>query len=263
MEHGVCTNTFLDCTQFVFSRRVCWHRDEAGTTVPAAYLHNISQETRQRLRIVVDTTILKVRSTHVPTSCPATFATTLHPAHQAMLALPDTGALLRFCATPTVAADLQEAKASLEATGRYSELVALLQQRGRHAEALSLLHLLSSSPQRLQVLPTGAAADLQGLPGVWAAVKYVAACAPGSLEAKVVDAHAPWILAADPEAGLEMFLQVGDREQCVASCPVYSCPRVPTDQAAHATRGRPAHPQRGRAATQGALPGGGPAGGHC
>lgn len=125
-----------------------------------------------------------------------------------MLAVPDTGALLRFCASPSVATDLQEAKAALEAAGRYSELVALLQQRGRHAEALQLLQLLSCHPARLSVPPSGAAADLQGLPGVWAAVKYVAACPPGGLDSQVVDAHAPWILAADPEAGLEMFLQV-------------------------------------------------------
>lgn len=165
-----------------------------------------------------------------------------------MLALPDTGALLRFCATPTVAADLQEAKTSLEATGRYSELVALLQQRGRHAEALQLLQLLSCNPERLPVAPSGAAADLQGLPGVWAAVKYVAACPAGSLDAHVVDAHAPWILAADPDAGLEMFLQVGSfcalavGAVCCNECREHA---APVDmQPCHHTpiRKRPSHP---------------------
>ncbi len=125
-----------------------------------------------------------------------------------MLPLPDTGALLRFCYTPDIAVDLQEAKASLEASGRYSELVALLQHRGRHQEALALLQLLSRAPQRLQVAPSGAARDLRGMPGVWAAVRYVVGCAAGVVPRGVIDAHAPWILAADPEAGLEMFLQV-------------------------------------------------------
>lgn len=90
---------------------------------------------------------------------------------------------------------------------RYSELAALLRQRGRHEAALELLRCLSTAPGTLPVPPSGASVDLAGLPGVWAAVQYVAACPAGELGLPLVRAHAGWILAADPEAGLEMFVQ--------------------------------------------------------
>ena len=61
---------------------------------------------------------------------------------QAMLAMDDTGALLRFVQRPN-RASLPEGEAALKAAGRYSELVALYQARGRHQQALELLRTLA------------------------------------------------------------------------------------------------------------------------
>ena len=82
-------------------------------------------------------------------------------AGQAMLAMSDTGALLRFVQRPH-AVDLEEGSAALRAAGRYSELVALLQGRGLHEPALGLLQTMSQAPASLAVAPQGgsAAADI-------------------------------------------------------------------------------------------------------
>jgi hypothetical protein len=61
-----------------------------------------------------------------------------------MLAMDDTGALLRFVQRPN-AASLAEGRAALQAAGRYSELVALYQRRGQHQAALGLLRALSQA----------------------------------------------------------------------------------------------------------------------
>lgn len=61
---------------------------------------------------------------------------------QAMLAMDDTGALLRFVQRPNRVA-LGEGEAALRAAGRYSELVALYQERGQFEAALNLLRTLS------------------------------------------------------------------------------------------------------------------------
>ena len=61
---------------------------------------------------------------------------------QAMLAMDDTGALLRFVQRPN-RVSLREGEAALKAAGRYSELVALYQERGQHSAALDLLRTLS------------------------------------------------------------------------------------------------------------------------
>ena len=71
-----------------------------------------------------------------------------------MLAMDDTGALLRFVQRPNDI-DLREGEAALKARGRYSELVALYQHRGQHEAALDLLHTLTSSPQALPIPPSG------------------------------------------------------------------------------------------------------------
>ena len=63
---------------------------------------------------------------------------------QAMLAMSDTGALLRFVQRPN-AASLEEGRAALQAAGRYSELVALYQPRRQHQAALALLRTLSQA----------------------------------------------------------------------------------------------------------------------
>ena len=71
-----------------------------------------------------------------------------------MLAMDDTGALLRFVQRSNDI-DLREGEAALRARGRYSELVALYQHRGQHEAALELLHTLTSSPQDLPIPPSG------------------------------------------------------------------------------------------------------------
>lgn len=73
---------------------------------------------------------------------------------QAMLAMDDTGALLRFVQRSNEI-DLREGESALRVRGRYSELVALYQQRGQHEAALDLLHTLTSSPQDLHIAPSG------------------------------------------------------------------------------------------------------------
>ena len=73
---------------------------------------------------------------------------------QVMLAMDDTGALLRFVQRPNDV-DLREGEVALRARGRYSELVALYQQRGQHEAALDLLHTLTLSPQDLNIRPQG------------------------------------------------------------------------------------------------------------
>jgi hypothetical protein len=44
--------------------------------------------------------------------------------------------------------------------------------RRRHGQGLQLLQQLSQSPGSMAIPPSGAAADLKGLPGVWAAVRW-------------------------------------------------------------------------------------------
>ncbi len=50
------------------------------------------------------------------------------------------------------------------------------------------------------------AADLPGLPGVWAAVRYMTSLS--AADTPLIRHHSRWILAADPEAGLQAFLQM-------------------------------------------------------
>ena len=71
-----------------------------------------------------------------------------------MLAMEDTGALLRFVQRSNDV-DLREGELTLRTQGRYSELVALYQQRGQHEAALNLLHTLTLSPQDLPTPPSG------------------------------------------------------------------------------------------------------------
>jgi hypothetical protein len=89
---------------------------------------------------------------------------------RAMLLQPDSGALLRLLQQPNYV-DLEDGEAVLEGRGRYAELAALYQYHRKHEKGLRLLQALSQEPGSLAVVPTGAAADLKGLPGVWAAVR--------------------------------------------------------------------------------------------
>ncbi|KAF6257282.1 hypothetical protein COO60DRAFT_26268 [Scenedesmus sp. NREL 46B-D3] len=139
-----------------------------------------SQQELQLVATVIDTAILR-----------------------AMLLQPDSGALLRLL-QQTNFVDLEDGEAILTAAGRYAELAALYQYNRQHAQGLQLLQQLSRSPAALPSPPSGAAADLKGLPGVWAAVRYLTAMQPQDLQLLV--AHAGWVLGADPEAGLEALL---------------------------------------------------------
>jgi hypothetical protein len=121
----------------------------------------------------------------------------------ALLAQPDAGALLQLLERPN-AVHLAAGEAALSAAGRYAELVALYKAHGRHAEALDLLQALSLSPGSLSAPPAGAAAELRGGPGVWAAVRYLVT-AEEAVDFRLAAAHARWILRGDAEAGLEMF----------------------------------------------------------
>lgn len=73
---------------------------------------------------------------------------------QAMLATSDTGALLRFVQRPN-SIDLAAGEESLQAKGRYSEMVALLQAKGKHAAALDILKRVSQKAEDLPVAPQG------------------------------------------------------------------------------------------------------------
>ena len=71
-----------------------------------------------------------------------------------MLATSDTGALLRFVQRPN-SVDLAAGEESLQARGRYSELVALLQAKGRHSAALDILKKVSQKTGDLPTPPQG------------------------------------------------------------------------------------------------------------
>lgn len=102
-----------------------------------------------------------------------------------MLTQPDGGAALRLLQQPNHV-DLEDGEVVLREAGRYAELAALYKHRGRHAEGLALLQCLSQEPAGLCPAPRGAAADLPGLTGVWAAVRY--ACTAGG-ESRQAGSH--------------------------------------------------------------------------
>lgn len=89
---------------------------------------------------------------------------------RAMLLQQDSGALLRLLQQVNFV-DLEDGELVLMAAGRYAELAALYQYNCRHKQGLRLLQQLSQQPGLLEVPPRGAAVDLKGLPGVWAAVR--------------------------------------------------------------------------------------------
>ncbi|GFR42239.1 hypothetical protein Agub_g3133, partial [Astrephomene gubernaculifera] len=119
--------------------------------------------------------------------------------------LPDSGALLRFVQLAN-RVDLREGEQALSECGMYAELAALYKYNGCHEEGLELLRRLSQEPDSLPRKPRGAAADLPGLPGVWAAVRYLVSLT--AQHAPVITRHAGWMLAADPEAGLSALLHM-------------------------------------------------------
>lgn len=139
-------------------------RAEAAADAAAEAVHQ--RLSSSPLAVLVDTALLRV-----------------------LLALPDSGALLRFVSRPNCV-DGAVGEAALRGVGRYSELVALHQSRGQHAAALGLLRTLSQAPGELPTPPRGAAAELPGLPGVWAAVRYLCQLHPPP--ADLLATHARW-----------------------------------------------------------------------
>lgn len=64
------------------------------------------------------------------------------------------------------------------------------QSKSQHAAALELLRALSQSPGDLPAPAQGAGAELGGLPGVWAAVKYVCRLPPSQRDLPLLSTHA-------------------------------------------------------------------------
>ncbi|KAL4522617.1 hypothetical protein Ndes2526A_g01018 [Nannochloris sp. 'desiccata'] len=123
----------------------------------------------------------------------------------AFLLLPDNGALLQFIQRANDI-DLETGSTALENAGRYAELVALYKAHNRHAAALEVLEKLILRPDTLQMGAKGAAIELTGLPGVWAAIQYLSSHEPRDFS--LISSHAKWILKQDPEAGIEMFVRL-------------------------------------------------------
>jgi Vacuolar sorting protein 39 domain 1 len=105
----------------------------------------------------------------------------------AFLLLPDNGALLQFIQRANEV-DLEAGSKALEKAGRYAELVALYKAHNRHAAALEVLETLILRPDTLQVAPKGAAIELTGLPGVWAAIQYLSSHEPRDFS--LISSHA-------------------------------------------------------------------------
>jgi hypothetical protein len=106
----------------------------------------------------------------------------------AFLILPDNGALLQFLHR-TNHVDFETGRSALESAGRYAELVELYRVHGKHRAALELLSKLSLSRSgSFEQSPQGAAAELKGPPGAWAAVKYLMSLDPPEFNLMAVNA---------------------------------------------------------------------------
>ncbi len=105
----------------------------------------------------------------------------------AFLLLPDNGALLQFIQRANDV-DLETGSTALEKAGRYAELVALYKAHDKHAPALEVLEKLTLRPDTLKMAPKGAAIELTGLPGVWAAIQYLSSHEPRDFS--LISSHA-------------------------------------------------------------------------
>lgn len=105
----------------------------------------------------------------------------------AFLLLPDNGALLQFIQRSNDV-DLETGSTALEDAGRYAELIALYKAHNRHAAALEILEKLIMRPNTLRIGPKGAAIELTGLPGVWAAIQYLSSHEPRDFS--LISSHA-------------------------------------------------------------------------
>lgn len=93
-----------------------------------------------------------------------------------LLILPDNGALLQFLERAN-SVHFEFTAPKLERDGRYAELVALLKSSGRHRDAMQILRKLSTF-EGFTSPPVGAAMELRGRPGAWAAIKYLTSITP-------------------------------------------------------------------------------------
>ena len=143
-----------------------------GGTAAAAAAAAAVHSDRISLQIVIDTALLR-----------------------ALLVLPDNGALLQFLERPN-SVDLEVSTTTLLAAGRYAELVSLYTEKGDYAAALLILEKLttklhstlnnnnssssnsSSKNECFEVPPQGAAIELSGQPGIWAAIKLLSSMEP-------------------------------------------------------------------------------------
>eukprot|EP00798_Chlamydomonas_sp_ICE-L_P023232 gene23232-30455_t len=96
----------------------------------------------------------------------------------------------RFVQMPN-SVHLEEGEKILAEAGMFAELAALFKHNKQHGPGLDLIRRLSQDPSSLPVKPKGAAADLAGLP-----------------ETDLIRQHSKWILPADPDAGVQAFLQM-------------------------------------------------------
>jgi hypothetical protein len=105
------------------------------------------------------------------------------------------------------------------------------QGRGQHSAALSLLESLSVHPEALKVPARGASAELRGLPGVWAAVRYLRALGQDQL---------PLIATHSRFAGGEW----AGRSTCGRRVCMQTCARnLGSDAVARQQTPTPAHPR--------------------
>lgn len=96
---------------------------------------------------------------------------------QCLFSLPDTGSLLQFLGGENHV-EYESARSLLLQSGRYSELINLHRNYKHHSTALDIIRKLCNNPEEFEHEPRGVSADLKGLPGAWAAVRYLLSIKP-------------------------------------------------------------------------------------
>lgn len=92
---------------------------------------------------------------------------------------------------------------------------------------MTSIGFLSALPPQPPGTLQGAASELVGLPGVWAAVRYCARLGRGGQRASLVLDFSQWILTADPENGIEMFMEMDPPLSPSKVCPSATPPSFP------------------------------------
>jgi len=85
-----------------------------------------------------------------------------------------------------------------------SSTLGVVQNNGHHSTALDLLKRLSIEPGNFDIHPRGVSMELKGLPGVWAAVKYLTSIKHSDMS--LIKYHSKWIVQMDPDAAVELFV---------------------------------------------------------